>query len=87
MFVINYDIKSSDRTNAFMTKAKEYGEVETYIPNAMFLNTAYDRSFIYDQLRKELRDEDLLFITPIRSNEISGWLHSSSVDWISRHQF
>lgn len=87
LLVVNFDIKSTDRQDTFFKLIKELGESVVFIPHSLFLHSnEHSREDIYKRLRDILIDEDLLLISEIHLDSISGWLSSSVVEWIKTRQ-
>lgn len=89
LYIINYDIKSTDRENAFMLKAETLGQIYVFMPRCMFLqclNISKSKDLIFKDLRDTLNDEDLLLITKAPFTNMAGWLTTAAVDWLSNHK-
>ena len=87
MFIINYDIKDADTISKFINKAKELGETEIFLSNAIFLNCNKTTNEVYNELRQCIADSDLFFITLFNKKEMNGWLNKTSVDWLINKNF
>ncbi len=86
MYSINYDIKDTNRQIAFVSRAKEFGEVELYLPTALFLDSESPCSEVYTRLKECLDASDLFFITRVDPNDRNGWLNSKTIDWFLKKQ-
>lgn len=87
LLVVNFDIKASERQDAFFKLIKELGESIVYIPHSLFLYTNLsNREQVYQKLKGGLNDEDLLLISQVDLDSISGWLSSSVVEWLKTRQ-
>ncbi len=87
LLVVNFDIKASERQDAFFKLIKELGENIVFIPHSLFLHTDLpDRNLVYKKLKGLLNDEDLLLISQVDLDSISGWLSSSVVEWLKTRQ-
>ncbi len=87
MFVINYDIKDTETIDKFINRAKELGEIETFLSNAIFLDCNKNTNEVYNKLRECIADSDLFFITPFNKQDMNGWLNKTSVDWLINKNF
>lgn len=83
---IAYDIKDSNREEAFLKQLKELGETNQFISNCWFLNCEKSKDDIYKNLRTVLEAPDLLFICGTRTEQMAGWLPSNSIDWLKGQQ-
>lgn len=86
VYIVNYDIKDSERKDAFLNEAKKIGETLQFLPHGLFVycnNT--DQDTIYSQLKSITSDEDLFLVTEAPLSKMSGWLTSSVVDWLKTH--
>lgn len=87
LLVVNFDIKAPERQDAFFKLIKELGESIVFIPHSLFLHTVLpDRDHVYQKLKGLLNDEDLLLISQVDIDSISGWLSSSAVEWLKTRQ-
>lgn len=87
LLVVNFDIKAPERQDAFFKLMKELGESMVFIPHSLFLYTNLPtREQVYQKLKGGLNDEDLLLISQVDLDSISGWLSSSVVEWLKTHQ-
>jgi len=88
LYIVNYDIKDTERKDAFLNEAKKIGEIIQYLPHALFihsLDTNQSQATIYNQLKKITSDEDLFVVSQAPLAQMSGWLTSSVVDWLKSH--
>lgn len=88
LYIINFDVKDLERKETFLSKVKDLGDNILYAPNSLFLTySENEKDKIYRQLRQSLSDEDLLLVSQITNNEISGWLKSSAIKWLKLYQY
>lgn len=88
VYIVNYDIKDSERKDAFLNSAKKIGETIQFLPHSLFIdssNTNQDQSYIYGELKQSISDDDLFIVTQAPLAKMSGWLTSSVVDWLKKH--
>lgn len=88
VYIVNYDIKDAERKDAFLSVAKKLGETIQYLPHALFidcLDTTQDNNTIYRLLKQSITDDDLFIVVQAPLPRMSGWLTSSVVDWLKRH--
>ncbi len=81
LFVVNYDIKSQERENLLLKSANDLGNNVVYMPGCLFLDSEQEHKDIYKQMKDGLLDEDLLLVSAVDPDELSGWLTNSVVQW------
>ena len=83
IFCITYEFKNSEKNYSdFFLEMKNLGEANQFMNNCWFLSSETTNNDIYESLKKHLDGPDLLFITSINLNTTSGWLPSTSVEWL-----
>ena len=83
VYIIVYEIKDSDRERQFL-EALERVSIESnqFIPKSFIVISNLGRKSVYDSLREQMTQADLLMISEVGRDKISGWLPSSTVDWV-----
>ena len=88
VYIVNYDIKDTERKDAFLNEAKKIGETLQFLPHALFIysiDVNISQSTIYAELKKTTTDDDLFIVSRAPLSSMSGWLTSSAVDWLKSH--
>lgn len=88
VFIVNYDIKDLGRKDSFLSAAKNIGETLQYLPHALFIDCPdpnMDKEAIYSQLKTATTTDDLFLVAQTSLSGMSGWLTSSAVDWLIKH--
>lgn len=88
VFIVNYDIKDLERKDSFLSAAKNIGETLQYLPHALFIDCPdpnLDKDGLYSQLKQATSNEDLFLVAQTSLSVMSGWLTSSAVDWLKKH--
>lgn len=87
LYILNFDIKDSSRTELFTQKLQGFGDCVLFMPRCYFLIAKEDISSreIYDSLKSVLKDEDLFILAPVDLNKMNGWLSSSTIEWLKKN--
>ncbi len=86
LFVVNYDIKTQERETEFLKSLNDLGECVVYMPGCLFLDSEQERKDIYNKMREGLWDEDLLLVSVVNPDDLSGWLTNSVVKWFQNYK-
>lgn len=88
VYIVNYDIKDTDRKANFLSEAKKIGDTLQFLPHALFVSSLdinTNQGAIYNQLKQVTNDDDLFIVSQAPLSQMSGWLTSSAVDWLKTH--
>lgn len=85
VYIVNYDIKSEERKDAFLNAAKTMGDVQQYLPHALFVDSKQEQRVVYEELKKMTNEDDLFVVVSAPLSNMLGWLTSSVVDWLKLH--
>lgn len=85
LYLLNFDIKDSARTDLFTQQLHEIGKCILFMPRCYFLKTTgiITGKDIYQRIKNVLDDEDLFLLTPADISKMNGWLSSSTIEWLN----
>ncbi len=84
IYLITYDLKSSNRDYANLyALIKEMGEWQHPLDSVWLVKTWRRASDIYDILRQEKGEKDLLMVVRVELSDIQGWLSKSFWNWVN----
>jgi len=84
IYLITYDLKSPNRdyTNLYAL-IKDMGEWQHPLDSVWLIKTWRSASGIYDILRREKGEKDLLMVVKVELSDIQGWLSKSFWNWVN----
>ncbi len=86
LYIVLYEIKDTLREERFLAKLLGLGSSVLFLPKSYFLESDKNKESIYEYLKAEMRDEDLLLISRSSMSSMSGWLPTSAVNWLRKRQ-
>lgn len=88
VYIIVYEIKDPDRERQFLEVLEQVSiESNQFIPKSFIVISNLDRKSVYEKLREQMTQADLLMISEVVRDRISGWLPSSTVAWVKEKLF
>ncbi|MFV0420318.1 MAG: hypothetical protein ACK5KT_16530 [Dysgonomonas sp.] len=89
VYCIIYELKSTTKNySEFYQTLKSFSAHSQFVTNGWFIRTeAGKKDELFEKLRSLLDTPDLLLITQTSLTEMSGWLPSSSVEWLQQNNY
>ena len=83
VYIIVYEIKNFDRERLFL-EVLEHISIESnqFIPKSFIVISNLNRKSVYERLREQMTQADLLMIAEVGRDKMSGWLPSCTIDWV-----
>lgn len=89
IYCIIYELKSSTKNySEFYQALKSFGPHSQFLTNGWFIKAENGKKEEFFEKLKPLMDSpDLLLVAQTPLSEMSGWLPSSSVDWLQQNNY
>ena len=85
LYNIIYDIKDKQREDSFVAALKGMGESILSFVGCWFIDTEKQKNDIYNILKPLTDNADLFYISKVKLKDMSGWLPSNTVSWLTNH--
>lgn len=86
-YIISYDLRAPGRDYASLySEIKRYREWQHPMESMWLIYTVASANEIFDRLRTQMDDNDLLFVSELVERHWQGWLPRTCWNWIERLQ-